>query len=333
VNVVRVAAIGVLLVATAAASAQPLPRAEDKAEADRLFEEGRALLTEGKRAEACAKFDLSIRKDPRAVGTMLNLGLCREEVGQIATAVRFYAEARDRAGDQKLNEHKAAAERKLALLAPRVPHLAITLPAPLPARTRVLVDDLVVAVDDAGDVTLDPGAHTIVVTAPGKLPYETKVDIAESEHKTIPVPPLEGAKTIVVREPTNRRALVGKLLVAGGAVMIGAGIGVGLLARSQYWDQFPAGAQDGVAVMDATHDCWTAIDEGSVVRECNSRGQDATEKAHLLSQIGIGTAIAGGAIAVAGTLLWVTAPRNEPAPAVTFSVGADHATFAWTRSF
>lgn len=67
-----------------AALANPAgPAATDKAEADRLFDQGRELLAAGDRVQACKLFELSLRKDPRAVGTMLNLGLCREEGGAI----------------------------------------------------------------------------------------------------------------------------------------------------------------------------------------------------------------------------------------------------------
>jgi len=315
-------------------SAQPLPRAEDKAEADRLFEEGRALLQRGDRAEACKRFDLSIRKDPRAVGTMLNIGLCREEVGQIATALRFYQEARDRAHDQSLHEHQEAAERKLAILAPRVPHLSIELPENLPPRTRILIDDLVIAVDSAGDVTVDPGSHAIVVTAPGKLPFEGKVEVTEGERARLVVPPLEGAKTVVIREQGSRRALWGKILVAGGAAALGGGIGLAYLARGQYWDQFPDGAESAVVAPDAQHDCWTELaSSGEIRRRCNARGEDATSSARRLSRIGVATAVAGGAIAVAGAVLWITAPAPSETPAVSFDVGDGGASLAFTRSF
>src|SRR6059036_1944766 len=89
--------------ASRAAAAQPeglMSRDDDKAEADRLFEEGRTLQQSGKLAEACKLFELSHRKDPSAVGTILNLGLCAEQSQLFATAVRYYAEARDRAHDQ-----------------------------------------------------------------------------------------------------------------------------------------------------------------------------------------------------------------------------------------
>ncbi len=322
-----------ILLGVTAAQAQPRGRgAEDIAEADRLFNEGRALLGEGKRVEACAKFDESFRKDPRAVGTMLNLGLCREEAGQIASAVRLYGEARDRAHDQKLSEHEEAATRKIMLLRPRVPRIAVKLPVGLGAAARVLIDDIVFTPDEVDAIELDPGDHRLVVTAPGKLPYETKVTLAESEHPTVSIPPLAGATTVIVA-PTNRRALWGKIATAGGVLLAGGGIGIALLARSQYWDEFPEGSRDGIAVMDAAHDCWTSVVNGRIVRECNARGREATRSAHTLSRVGLGTLIAGGVIAIGGAVLWATAPHKEPTPAVSLDVGRGHAGLAFNGSF
>jgi hypothetical protein len=336
--------VAVLLAVLSTARAQPappvpkaptqaLPRAEDKAEADRLFEEGRTLLADGKRAEACERFDLSIRKDPRAVGTMLNLGLCREEVGQIATAVRYYSEARDRAHDQNLAEHEEAAKRKIALLSPRVPRLVITLPADLRGDVRVLVDEIVIARDALGSVEVDPGPHTIVVTAPGKLPYETNVEAAESEHKAIAIPALAGATTVLVREQQSRRALLGKILVVGGVALVGGGIGLGLLGQSNYWDEFPAASRDGMAAMDATHNCWTVIADGAVTRECNTIGRDATQSASRLANVGVATAVTGGLVALAGAVLWITAPNAKTVPTVSFTASPDGGSFAFTRTF
>ncbi|HUS30198.1 MAG TPA: hypothetical protein VMZ53_16940 [Kofleriaceae bacterium] len=316
-------AICIVVILLGVANAQPLPRAEDKAEADRLFEEGRALLEKGDRAEACKRFDLSFRKDPRAVGTMLNLGLCREEAGLVASAVRYYQEARDRARDQNLAEHQQAAERKIAMLSPRVPRLTIALAPGTEATARVLVDDTVIAQDQLIDVTVDPGDHALVVTAPGKLPYEAKLTVAESEHRKVDVPALQGA-TIVVREKSNRR-FVGKVGVGVGAGLLVASVGLGLYARHGYWSQFPDGARDGEIVRDDDHDCWTVLDNGKVARQCNEVGANALDNARLVAHISTGAAIAGGVAVLAGAFLWATAPRQE-APPLALDVGPDHAT-------
>lgn len=322
-----IAIVAGLLVTCAVASAQPdkgapptsgsLPRPEDKAEADRLFEQGRELLVKGERAEACKLFDESFRKDPRAVGTMLNLGLCREEVGQVASAVRFYAEARDRAHDQNLPEHKEAAERKIAMLSPRVPHLAIVLPPGVPAGVRVLVDDTVIGADQLADITVDPGPHAIVVTAPDKLPYEYKLDVAESHHAVVTVPALEGAKTIVVKP--DRRRFWGKLAVGSGATLLVGAIGLGAYSRHLYWKQFPEGARDGELVRDGSHDCWTVLVNGSPTRQCNQVGSNALDNARLVGHFATGAAILGSAGVLAGAILWATAPKRDEAIALGIS--------------
>jgi hypothetical protein len=318
-----IAIVAGLLVTCALATAQPktpakaLPRPEDKAEADRLFEQGRELLAKGERAEACKRFDESFRKDPRAVGTMLNLGLCREEVGQVASAVRFYAEARDRAHDQNLPEHQEAAERKIAMLSSRVPHLAITLPPGVPAGVRVLVDDMVMTAEELGDITVDPGPHTIVVTAPDKLPYEYKLDVKEGHHATVTVPRLEGAKTIVVH--TDRRRLWGKLAIGSGATLLVGAIGLGAYSRHLYWKQFPDGARDGELVRDDSHDCWTVLVNGAVTKQCNEVGSNALDNARLVGHFSTGAAILGGAGVIAGAILWATAPKRDEALALGIS--------------
>jgi hypothetical protein len=313
--------LGICAVVVWASAATAGPRPEDKAEADRLFDQARELMTKGDRVEACKLFDLSLRKDPRAVGTMLNVGLCNEEGGAIATAMRFYAEARDRAGDQGLAEHREAAERKLALLAPRVPHLEIVLPAGAPATTRVLVDDLVLARTQLADLIVDPGTRTLVVAAPDKLPYETKITVVESQHARVVVPALQGAQTVVVQ--TNTRALVGKLGVAGGALIAGVGVGFGLYANHLYWSQFPDASRDGADAFDPNKPCYTLSEPaklGAVTHHCSTAGSAKLRTANRWADAADVLGIAGVAIAAAGAYLWWSAPAH-----VEVDVAADHA--------
>jgi len=67
--------------------------------------------------EACTKLDASFRRDPHAVGIQLNLGLCAQDAGRIATAARLFEEARDRATDEAMVGSRNAA--KLSTVDPR----------------------------------------------------------------------------------------------------------------------------------------------------------------------------------------------------------------------
>jgi hypothetical protein len=321
-------AVGIcaLLLARAVAAQPAGPNPTDKAEADRLFEQARDLMTKGDRVEACKLFDLSLRKDPRAVGTMLNVALCREEGGAIATATRIYSEARDRARDQKLAEHADAAERKLALLAPRVPHLKITLPANAPVTTRVIVDDLVLSLDQLGDLTVDPGTRAIVVAAPDKLPYETTIEIKEAEHRVLVVPALQGAKTVIVQ--TSSRALYGKVGIASGALLVGLSLGLGYYAEHLYWSQFPAASRDGEDAIADGKNCYTYTDSRLThQRHCNAVGAEHLKNATTLANVSTGVAIVGALAAGVGGYLWWTAPH------VKVDVAPDHAGVAIVGRF
>ncbi len=77
------AIIGIEILTSAVARAEISE--EDVIEADRLFEEGRALVDAGKIAEGCAALARSQELDPSA-GTLLNLALCHESEGRIAEA-------------------------------------------------------------------------------------------------------------------------------------------------------------------------------------------------------------------------------------------------------
>ncbi|MBK7777474.1 MAG: hypothetical protein IPI43_25675 [Sandaracinaceae bacterium] len=63
-----------------------------QAAAEALFREGRRLMEEGNYDEACPKFEASNRLDV-AVGTLLNLGVCWEQGGRLASAWATFLEA------------------------------------------------------------------------------------------------------------------------------------------------------------------------------------------------------------------------------------------------
>ena len=73
--VIAACALGASTAIAQPAPEEPPPPVETQPPAVVAFDEGRALMDAHEPAQACAKFEQSIRLDPDAAGTMLNLGL------------------------------------------------------------------------------------------------------------------------------------------------------------------------------------------------------------------------------------------------------------------
>jgi len=89
--------------------------ASQRALAEVLFRAGRELMEQGKIAPACAKFAESHRLDP-ALGTLLNLAVCHETEGRLASAWAEYNQAATlakRRGDSARFDFARAASMRL----------------------------------------------------------------------------------------------------------------------------------------------------------------------------------------------------------------------------
>ncbi|HET9930303.1 MAG TPA: hypothetical protein VFQ35_06440, partial [Polyangiaceae bacterium] len=64
---------------------QALAETSNSAVAEALFRAGRAAMREHRLGDACDKFSESQRVEPK-IGTLLNLALCHEQQGRLATA-------------------------------------------------------------------------------------------------------------------------------------------------------------------------------------------------------------------------------------------------------
>ncbi|NUO54275.1 MAG: hypothetical protein HOV80_35980, partial [Polyangiaceae bacterium] len=67
----------------------------DKARSTKLFEEGRALMAEGKYDLACTKLEESHKLRP-GIGALFNLADCNERRGRLGTADKLFSEVAER---------------------------------------------------------------------------------------------------------------------------------------------------------------------------------------------------------------------------------------------
>ena len=76
--------------------------------AEQLFNQGRDLVKANQWADACPKFEASLRYDP-VLGTRLNLATCYEHIGKLASAWGLYRESIARLGRTRLRVDLARA--------------------------------------------------------------------------------------------------------------------------------------------------------------------------------------------------------------------------------
>lgn len=279
-------------------------RADDRAIAQQAFQEARALFAAGKVAEACPKFAAAAQLSPTP-GVRLNLSDCYAKLGKSASAWSKADEAlalAERAGDtaaaEEARTRKKALESKLsyvtiAVTAPRASGLALTLDG----------EKLPEAVWGTA-LPADPGEHVIAASAPGRKAWSSKATLAaEAARITVTVPVLEAeaaSATATATAPAPADAAtgssgglqrtIGLVTAAAGVVGLGVGTVFGLSAKSKKSDYEQHQGPDGRCV-DA---------------ECAALSEDALGAARL-STIGF---VAGGVLAAAGAVLWLTAPSN-----------------------
>jgi hypothetical protein len=168
-----------------AVAAHAEPSAADIASARRLFSEATELRRAGQWSDAAAKLReaIAIKETP---GLRFHLAHCEEQMGHLLEARDDY----DRA--DALMRNGVAAPDVAALLEParvalreRIPTLVVRAPADARA-VGLTIDGEMIATEQLGTpIQLDPGDHTIIVTAASRDPFRLELTLAEGEDRVV----------------------------------------------------------------------------------------------------------------------------------------------------
>lgn len=314
VPVVLSAAIMTGVVVTRRAHAEP---SDSNAIAEQLFNQGRDLVKANRWAEACPKFEASLRADP-VLGTRLNLAACYEHIGKLASAWGLFREAIEQAtksGDIKRRDY---ARKQADALEPRLPKLTIQAPQDPPAGFSVTRNGAPV---DAGALGValyvDPGTHAITAAAPGFQAFTQTVTLVEGKAETLAIPApvtVPVRATVPVRTtvptraqedsrvPVSQPAVGSSPLRTYGAAAVGAigvaSIGVGLVF--------------GAKANSAYHDAKTLCGSNLVCSTDNySRGQQLIHDTRSNAMISTVLVAAGGVAVVTGAVVFITGRRTR----------------------
>lgn len=323
-----------LAVAVAAVLAGGGGAARADSRADALFKKGKAQLAAKQYDEACATFEKVDGLEP-AIGAKLNIAKCYEDWGKLARAHHWYSAAVQQARAAK-DDRAGKIAKLLAALDADVPRLTVTLSAGADAAAAAVTLDarpLAELGKLGAELRVDPGPHELGWRSAGEAKTKTvAIERGGAREITLEVRPAPAAGEPVAAGGDGGAPVVGAggsgavsadgggggrsvRKIAGIAMVVAGGVGLGVAsyltldARSSYNDAIDA------QCMGAANMC---SDDGlRLTRDARSQANTATI-----------IAIAGGAVAVGGLVLWLTAPSgggssSERAAYVAPVVGGD----------
>lgn len=298
-----------MALATSASTAHAQDAAHQAA-ARALFEEGLALVKSGELALACAKFKESQALDP-APGTLLQLAGCYEKTGRTASAWATFQVAAARAEVEGRQDWAQLARRRAASLEPHLSRLAIRVASAREGEGLVVRrDGTPIGVAEWNTaLPVDPGAHAIEASAPGRITWKTSIDVGGDAARasvdvpelapepTVPPPspavkpaetPARDASSTPAAAPWSAQHWAGVALAGAGILGLGIGSYYGLRAISK---------ND-----DAVSHCPTS-------ETCDRDGLSLTDTASHSATTSTVAFVAGGALLAVGGVVFFTAPR------------------------
>jgi hypothetical protein len=253
-------AVGPLALALACARGALAQGAGDAAGAGNEVQAARALFDDARRDEQAGRFGEALGKFERVLKTKetasvhFHVAYCQEKIGQIASAYAHYKQALELARSTQGPDRKLIVEQSaesLKDLEPRVPELTLQLPRGVEG-VRVRFDNTVVPLERAeGALRVDPGLHTLEVSAPDKKPFVREFSLKERERHTVvvffepsapapaapppPAAPPAPAAPAAAPPPAGEGGGGGSIApwIIGGASLALAGVGVGFFLAGQ----------------------------------------------------------------------------------------------------
>ncbi len=327
----RASAVGFWL--CLALSSRPAVAAEAAA-AEALFDDGVVAMQRGDYAHACPLVAESLRMEPRP-GTLFTLAECRRLEGRTATALARYREylrrfeRMDDAQRQAQRGRDALAQEQVEALEAETPKLELVLEAPLPDGATVSRDGVTLGAPSLGrPLPVDPGQHTIVITAPGYRDVEVTAEALRAQTVRVPLPRLEPIPVAPPPAPTqetvpaqNRVPPPPPSPVAPPPTADAAGPTAWQVASYGLIGVGAASLVTGV-ITGAI-----ALDRGATVREeectfvgetCSAAGVEQLDDLKPLAHVSTATLITGAVLGSAGIVLWVVEPTESNTLSVSF---------------
>jgi hypothetical protein len=292
--------------------------------AEQLYEEGRELTKASRWAEACARFEESLKYDSQP-GTKLNLAWCYEHIDKLASAWILYRESIELATKTNDAKRRTFAEQQAAALKPRLAKFAIMSPANTRTGLVVKRDGTQIEASTLRTALIDDaGPHVITASAPGFEAFTRTVMFVNGKTETLTIPDLQpataspqapdSAQPRAKHAPTTTLAAVpprgqhdvaiSEPVRAPWPLRKYVGVGAGIAGVATAGVGFVFGVKARSDDSDAKRLCPQLV--------CNmdnsDRGKQLLHDAHSNATTATVLVAAGGAAIIAGGIVFLTAP-------------------------
>jgi serine/threonine-protein kinase len=166
-----------------------------EAEANVLFDQGRALMGEKRFAEAAQKFEFSQALDP-AVGTLLNLAECYVALGRTASAWAAFRDAAGLSAANKQGERQRYAAKRAKELEPDLSMLVLVVPDEARVEGLMLTRNALSIPETlwGSPIPVDPGEVRIDAVAPGREAWMVERQVGPKRDRVEVVLPVLGTR-------------------------------------------------------------------------------------------------------------------------------------------
>jgi len=302
--------------AVAPATGSAAASSKDPARAKVLFDDAVELAREGKFPEACQKLEESQRLHD-GLGTAFNLAGCWQKIGRTASAYALFETVAVRADALSQTERAALARSRMEALAPKLSRLRIDVAERTP-QPQIYRDDVLIPESEWGKpIPVDRGSHQLRVTAEGKKPWTTKVDVTEpsmiiavavpaltSEPPPVAAVPVATAKP----EPEPKPEPAPEPQPSGSGARTRAAVLGGVGAAALAFGIFES-AQYASKNREAETICPSGVNCTEQEISAHQQAVDDAKQARTWAFIGVGV---GGATIAVATYLFFSAPSGSP---------------------
>jgi serine/threonine-protein kinase len=307
---------------TASRASRAQASAEEKAAAEAVFEEGLRLVKQGNFVDACPKFEMSQRVEP-AVGTMLYLAECYEKTNRTASSWAMFREAASLAGASGQTERMKVAQGRAARLEPRLAWLTIEVAkeASVPG-LQIRRNSVLIPAELTGTPTpVDPGEVVVEASAPGRMPFSTKITATAKSRAVVTIPALAAApetSTPVAASPLVAQPTAPPTASTAAAPPATAASSTPKAAGTVSPVPFVVGGFGVVALGVGGYFGFTALSKANQARDacpkglCNEqRGETLAESARTAATVSNVSMIVGAVAVATGAVLYFSLPRQK----------------------